>query len=261
MPIIKPTRHSAPVFYPKTDYTIVKYLDLTKYISLLQKKSLFFCRLDKLEDQFEGTTAKPNFESRVNYHKYLRDVENYFTVEVTDEDIIKTVKEQYEHEKKLKAINCVNCWNKKEQESAALWKIYSDFSKGIMIKSSISRLKRSLANAKEEIKLSEIHYLDYDNEPMPDGNTMYPLIHKHNAYSYEDEVRLINQVNQDGWIHDWSKEEVFEGIFIETNINYLIREIIISPYSPRWFFDIVQDLSKKYGLEKQIKKSTLSLEK
>ena len=65
MPIIKPTKITAPVFYPKTDYAIVKYLDLTKYISLLQRQSLFFCRLDKLEDKFEGTTEKANFDYRV----------------------------------------------------------------------------------------------------------------------------------------------------------------------------------------------------
>ena len=57
MPIIKPTEFSAPVFFPKNDYSIVKYLDLTKFVSLLHKQSLFFCRLDKLEDKFEGTTA------------------------------------------------------------------------------------------------------------------------------------------------------------------------------------------------------------
>jgi len=44
---------------------------------------------------------------------------------------------------------------------------------------------------------------------------MFPLIHKHTAYHYEDEVRLI------------------------------------SPDSPKLFFKMVQDLTNKYNLDKQ----------
>lgn len=259
MPIIEPTRFTAPVFYPTSDYTIVKYIDLTKFISLLHKQSLFFCRLDKLEDQFEGTTAKPNFDSRVKWFQQMQD-SGLLKTPMSEETIIKKVLEQYEFEKKLKSINCVNCWNKKNNESAALWKIYSDFSKGIMIKSSISKLSKSLEKQEEKIQLSEIKYIDYNKEKMPDGNTMYPLIHKQTAYSYEDEVRLIYEIKtENGWVHDWTKEEVEEGIYIKTDLNELIEEIIVGPYSPKWFFKLIQDISNKYGLKKAINKSDLSI--
>ena len=259
MAIIRPTTQTAPVFYPQSDYIIVKYLDLTRFISLIQRKTLFFCRLDKLEDKFEGTTAKLNFDLRIDNYHYLRDA-GFFQVIVSDEEIVKKVKEQYEFEKKKKAINCVNCWNKKNTESAALWKIYSDFSKGIMIKSSISRLIKAWENTKEEISLSEIKYIDYSHELMPDGNSMYPLIHKQIAYSYEEEVRLIYEiVPESGWDYDWTKEEVMEGLYIKANLSELIEEIILSPYSPKWFFKLVQDLSEKYELNKVISKSQLSI--
>lgn len=259
MPIIKPSINSAPVFYPKADYTIVKYIDLTKFISLLYNQSLFFCRLDKLEDQFEGTTAKANFDVRVKYRQQLRET-GFFTVPMTDETIIKDVTEEFKSEKKLKAINCVNCWNKKNEESAALWKIYSDFSKGIMIKSSISRLKKSLEKEQEEIQLSEIHYLNYKKEIMPDGNIMYPFIHKQMAYSYEDEVRLLYEIKtENSCEHHWTKEEVLEGVYIKCDLNELIEEIVIGPYSQKWFFKLVQDISNKYGLKKTISKSDFSI--
>ncbi len=128
-----------------------------------------------------------------------------------------------------------------------------------MIKSSISRLENALQLTEEEIKLSEVRYIDYEKEVMPDGNTMYPLIHKQTAYSYEDEVRLIHEVSQDGWIHDWTKEEIEEGIFINTDLNSLISEIVISPYSPKWFLKLIEELSKKYDLNKPIKESKLAI--
>ena len=259
MSIIKPTPSSAPVFYPKNDYTIVKYIDLTKFISLLHRESLFFCRLDKLEDQFEGTTAKANFDVRIRWYQQTN---HLLHQSLTHEEILKHVEELYEHERKLKALNCVNCWNKKNIESAALWKIYSDFSKGIMIKSSISRIEKALEETKEDIKLSEIRYIDYNNETMLDGNTMYPLIHKQTAYSYEDEVRLIYEVMPEfGWEYDWTKEEVQEGFYLKTDLNELIDEVVIGPYSPEWFLKLVQDIANKYGLNKLITKSQLSLNK
>ena len=127
-------KDSAPVKYPSEDAFLVKYLDLTKFISLLQKESLFFCRLDKLEDKFEGTTAKRNFENRVlverRMRKVMRTMSSYAMVEKTDpnneESIQQSVQEQYEFENNLKSITCVNCWNYGDVESAALWKIYSD---------------------------------------------------------------------------------------------------------------------------------------
>src|SRR5689334_4770628 len=125
MPIEIPTRGSVPVIFPASNYSIVKYLDLTRYISIIQQEALFFCRVDKLEDKFEGTTAKPNFQDRINWYKYMRDVEHFFTVPITDEDILKRVNEQYDYDKKIKSLMCVNCWNRKDEESAALWKIYA----------------------------------------------------------------------------------------------------------------------------------------
>ena len=258
MPVIKPTQQTAPVFYPPADYSIVKYMDLTKFVSLLFKKALFFCRVDKLEDQFEGTTSKVNFDLRVRQQTIMN---KQFNWSLSNDEILKRVKNLYEFEKKQKALNCVNCWNKKDNESAALWKIYSDFSKGIMIKSSIGRLIRALEIAKKDVSLSEIRYIDYDVDIMPDGNSSFPFLHKQKAYSYEDEVRLIyNIIPEEGLEYDWAIEEVQEGIYIEVDLAELIDEIVIGPYSPKWYTNIIQDIASKYGLNKAIVKSALSIE-
>ena len=128
-----------------------------------------------------------------------------------------------------------------------------------MIKSSISQLEKSFENTENEIQLTEIQYLDYKKEKMYDGNLNYPVLHKHTAYAYEDEVRLIFHINKPYWEVDWTKEEVEEGKYILTDVSLLIDEIIISPYSAKWFMDLIQDITQKYGLNKIISRSTLSL--
>lgn len=261
MPIIKPTKSTAPVFEPKDDYIIGKYMDTTKFISLLYKQALFFCRVDKLEDKFEGTSVQTNFNERIKGLESLR-ASGFFSFDMSDEDILKMIKEDEIFEEKQRAINCIDCWNKSENESAALWKIYSDFSKGIMIKSSISRLVKSFEKTQNEIQLSEVEYKLYKKEKLPYGNSNYPFLFKQKAYSYEDEIRLIYGINtEDGsdWKHDWSKEEVEEGIYIKTDLNELISEIVISPYSHQWYFDLILDVTKKYNLDKVVVKSEFSV--
>ena len=258
MSIIKPTNHTAPVFYPTSNYLIAKYMDLTKFSSLLSMKSLFFCRLDKLEDHFEGTTSKPNFERRKRLYQTLH-LRSPKIKKLSESEVNQNVKEHYEADEKLKALNCVCCWNKYESESAALWKIYSDFHKGIMIKSDINSLISAFENTEEELSLSEINYIDFNKDYMPDGNTMYPIIHKHKAYTFEEELRLIYTVKfEHGLTYDWSKEKIEHGKYIKLDLNELIKEIVVSPYAANWYIDLIQDISKKFGLDKEIKRSGLA---
>jgi hypothetical protein len=250
-------RDTAPVYFPNGNQIISKYIDVVKLLSLLSKNSLFFCRLDKLEDQFEGTVAKRNYEYRIGWYKetnYLMDKP------LTNNEIVAQVEEMYEYDKKVKEVYCICCWNKADKESAALWKIYSDFGKGIMIKSSVNNLIAAFKETPEEIRISEVKYLDYNKDLMKDGNTFFPLIHKQNAYDYEGEIRLIHSVDfpQIGKTFDWSKEEIQEGKLLCVDLNLLIDEIIIGPFSPKWMIDLIVDLTEKYGLKKPITKSKLS---
>lgn len=261
MPIIKPSNITAPVFYPKTDYNIAKYLDLTKFISLINEKALFFCRLDKLEDKFEGTGTAHSYEMWFRTFDDIRK-KGFLNVELTDADINKKVEEQLELQNKLKGLTCVSCWNRANKESAALWKIYSGFSNGFMIKSSIYKLIESFKSSNEEIQLSEINYLDYNKDHFPDLHKYYPFIHKRDAYSYEEEVRLIAIKNpESGYDYDWEKEKVQAGFYVSCDLNILIDEIVISPFSENWFYELVQDILTMYkmdDLKEKLRKSNLS---
>lgn len=255
MAIIK---DSAPVFLPKDNYTLSKYLDITKFISLLSTKSLFFCRLDKLEDQYEGLTAKRNYELRIEWYDQTN---KFLTTPLSDDQIINKVQEMYKYDKKIKEVNCVCCWNKAKDESIALWKIYSDYGKGIMIKTNISKLIDSLSSTDESIYLSEVNYIDYKKDIMQDGNSFFPIIHKQNQYNFENEVRLIHSVDfpQIGKFYPWDKEYITEGKLIKVDINLLIEQVVVGPFAPHWMISLIEDLMNKYGLNLPIKKSDILL--
>jgi hypothetical protein len=255
MPIEKPTNKTAPVYSPKENYSIVKYMDLAKFISLLQTESLFFCRLDKMEDKFEGTSPRLSIEQ---IKKIIRNLytEGHLKTSNIDESVSNHLSKRLEIEDKIKKLTCISCWNKNTTESYALWKIYSDINKGIMVTSSINNLIESFKSTPEKIKLSEIKYINHDTDYIPIDNTNFPIIHKNLAYSYEQELRLIYQVEaENGLIYNWKPEE--NGKYLKTNLNILIEEIVLSPYSPEWFYEIIEDLLFKYRIEKKIKYSKL----
>ncbi len=256
MPILSPDPPNAPVFYPKQEYNLSKYMDITKFISMLFKQSLFFCRVDKLEDKFEGTSHQTNFEERVRAVKQMQN-SGRLPTSWNDAKIRENQKGIETNEKLQRSLNCINCWNISNGESAALWKIYSNFSQGIMIQSSVLKLIGAFQNTEQELGMSEVQYALYNETTLPYGNSNYPFLYKQKAYNYEDEIRLLYSLTDkaENWQYDWTQEEVEEGVYIKVDLEKLIDKIVLSPYSPKWFFELITDITKRYGLYKPIEKS------
>lgn len=260
MPILEDDYSNAPVFFPDGDKKIAKYLDITRFLSMLTKSALFFCRVDKLEDKFEGTYTKATLKQRLNYLKGLTGTP-YPGFNITAEKTEENIQILQKNDEQQRALFCVNCWNKEEVESAALWKIYSDFNKGIMIESSVSKIKSAFIDTPETVQISEVEYISFKDDKIPWGNTNHPFLYKDHAYHFEEEIRLLHyKIPPEGWVYDWDNEEVNEGVYLKVNLQKLITRIVLSPYSPQWFFNLIKDITEKYSLEITIAKSRLAPE-
>lgn len=255
MPILEFTKHTPLIFEIKENLVVSKYVDIIKFISILQQESLFFCRVDKLEDRFEGTSPKANEDFFKEFYKSIQNIINTKEKDI-DAEVEKQLLWRKEIEEKFKKIACVCCWNKFSDESYAMWKIYSDMNKGIMIKSDIERLKMSFLKTPENIQLSDVRYTNREIMIEP-TNLNSPIIHKHIAYSFENEIRLIHQVNHNDFTYNWENEKNQNGENLKVDLNILIDEIILSPYSSDWFLEMVTDLLEKYNLNKKVRFSTL----
>ena len=240
MPVERFSDTSPRFFEPEETVELARYVDITKFLSLLKDEQLFFCRLDNQEDKFEGTFPKISKKEFGDFYRNLSDT-GFFNNPMTEEEIEKEINEDFEFRKKLKALYCVNCWNEFKGESYALWKIYSDLNQGIMIKSSFKRIINALKESKEKVYCSKVKYIDYDTDSIDIGNTMSPVVHKHKAYSYENEIRLIHEVSNIGW----ENEKYKNGIKVNVNLVKLIDEIVISPFPPEWFSDLIRDIRGK----------------
>lgn len=101
-----------------TDVILWKYMDFTKFVSILEDNALFFTRADKLGDPFEGSVPKTNISSR-----------HISNPDLSEKDMIMygLIMQQ------LPRFTLINCWHRSTHESEAMWKLYASVNGGVVI--------------------------------------------------------------------------------------------------------------------------------
>jgi len=227
-----------PVFEKPEDVNVQiwRYMDFTKFVSLLDKSALFFSRVDRLDDPFEGSYSKANIPLRPIVYD-------------TQENELKGLSELIQRARELFA---VNCWHLNDYESAAMWKLYLKSGGGIAIRSTFNRLKNCLMDETPDVYIGEVKYIDYERDFMGEGNVLSPLMYKRESFEHERELRAVVQVPSEN-----GKALFSDGLFISVDLDTLIDKIYLAPTSPKWLFELVESMTRKYGLDKEVIQSSL----
>jgi len=224
---------------PKNDSIIWRYLDFTKFVSLLDRKALFFTRADKLGDPFEGSHPKANIPLRAKIYKG----------EIPLEDI-------GEIYKLLREFTAVNCWHLSRHESAAMWRLYLKSNEGIAIQSTFKRLKDSIRDKKHDIFIGKVQYVDYEKERITD-DPMSSFLYKRKSFEHELELRAVIQELPPKGLSTRSKRPFDDGVSVPVDLNLLISKICLAPTSPKWLHELVESVTRKYQLYKEVCQSSL----
>lgn len=228
------TDYHSSFIKPPENTTIWRYMDFTRFVSLLEKRALFFSAMSILRDMDEhegtyNTATTENNERRLLIHHIGSGLLRAFG--------------------KLLA---VNCWHINENESVAMWDIYLKGSPGVAIQSTVQNLEKSFNNDALRPLIGKVHYLsENDLIPEPDGfNGLNAVLWKWKSYEYEHELRavLISRLE-----HLYK----YNGIYVPVDLNQLIQKIIISPKASSWFSELVSSVSAKYELDKKVTSSRL----
>jgi hypothetical protein len=243
-----------PVFIQPEDENIKvwRYMDFTKLISLIDSQCLYFTRVDKLNDPFEGSYPQLNVLGRMLLNKisspmprdqFLRENIN---VSKSNKDWVRFA--------------AVNCWHMNEDESAAMWSLYLKSNEGVAIQSTYTRLKKSIIDD-EDVYLGTVKYIDYKKESIKSNNTFARYVHKRKSFDHEREVRAMVSKFPPGNTdasYDISQETIHHGLNIKVDLKTLIENIYIAPTAPVWLADLIRDVIKKYGYEFNVKQSDLN---
>jgi len=270
-----------PIFEPelRDNSRLWRYMDFTKYVSMLSTRSLFFVRLDKLGDRWEGKYPKKQWTRLVEaakqarneiikqWERYIKNAQKVGNERAAQKFMeLKNFYESHppgypEFLKYQPSWTATNCWHEGEHESAAMWKLYLTSREGIAIESDFDRMEQSFANVQEDVFIGRVLYIDYDREDIPTSNMLYPLMTKRKSFEHEKEVRAViwrglqgaEQILNENAKAPWNDP----GELIPVNMDVLIRAVYVAPGSPEWFVDIVKNVTHKYGFEKPIEHSRI----
>lgn len=147
-----------------------RYMNLEKYISLVSKRQLFFCRADKFEDPFEGQLNQTTKLSLQEW--FMQEIPRENRTEAHNLQSKKQLNAYLAEIEKQKTKIFITSWHQKNCEDFAMWKIYSNWNTGIAIKSDYGKLKSSFEKNKESIYIGKIKYFDETKDLINPSNAL-----------------------------------------------------------------------------------------
>ena len=246
-----------PYEVPNCDTALWRYMNFTKYVSMLYTSSLYFSRADKLNDPFEGAKGYVKNKSKWDNHflsffaEVIKNPPDGTQSNLTKEQIKQQSQELFQQLEMLGKTSIkrvfVNCWHENKHESEAMWNLYSsNTGNAIAIKTTYCSLYESMGR-EPSIEIGRVKYIDFSKNFAGINNSFW---RKRKSFEHEREVRAV--------IHDLECKK--DHKLIPCDITTLIEEVRLSPVAPIWFLDIINDINTKYGFELEVIQSNLNEE-
>jgi hypothetical protein len=232
--------HPSFILPDDTNVKIWRYMDFTKFVALLDTKSLWFTRADRFEDPFEGSYPKMNIIARANIPG------------VTEEEkpiITKLVKGSSDVRRNWTHFVAINCWHMSEHESAAMWSLYLKSNEGIAIQSTYQKLRDAFSLADADVHIGKVTYIDYEHQVIENADILSPFLYKRASYEHEKELRAITVRLPDSGPKglDFAQETIDVGVQIPVNLPLLVQTVYVAPNAPGWLTDLIRSVLRTYG--------------
>lgn len=267
------------------DSKIQRYMDLPKFLQLLESSQIFLSKISSFDDKLEGglthldafllsgvaerldfmvNRALPGIRQMNSVEREEYQAENDRILSEIDTKKLITVFGEYSKRdysdifKRQKDWLDVCCWHQNEQESMAMWKIYGAATSAVCIETTVQSLADSVrANDGSKLYLSDVDYIDYKTEHFQKQHILSPYLHKSKFYLFEQEIRLI-KYNPDS---DLRSERTDLGSYLDVDLNRLIKVVRVSPEAPNWFFELIVGIVKnRYKLNVDVEHSRMKQE-
>lgn len=244
------------------DEMIWRYMDFDKFMSLLDRRALFFARSDKLGDRFEGSYPRRNIEELVEVPDCLPGVtqEDYDQLRAGNRDTIYL----------LRMAAFISCWHANSIESASMWESYLRGKNGVAIQTTVRRLKASMPQLRlpnkrpkarfepaprSKMEIGYVKYIDYEKVRISEDIIVAPIAHKRKYYEDERELRAI--IFDFGLLHeiikpDFDPTATRGGYYVTVNLATLLERVVTTPKAALWFEDLVRSQVRRYRLNPNI---------
>lgn len=264
---------------PDTDGKIWQYMELAEFVSMLNRKALFFVKASKLRDPYEGII--PQYSNMIRSKRENEEQKQYFqsvyeSNNGVNRKMAQTMADQFQMHRQLVLINP---WHYNEYESAAMWSLYSHENAGIAIQSTTRRLSECFKDNNEDIIwIGKVQYLDFSEDWMNEWKNLFQaFVTKRKSFEYEKEIRavtclpddnvsrhlLVNTATEESNAFSSRertvnpKELTDKGKYVSADLHMLVEKVYVAPYAEPWFEEVVESLLSKYDLDSVVIKSDL----
>lgn len=207
---------------PDDDVVLWRYIDLAKYLDLLQTAELHFTRADSMEDRWEGSYSPVNVAVRPAMWGEHFALVSAAKAQISDHARTHTY---------------LNCWYEGIDESYAMWRLYDPTGQGVAITTTTGDLRRSLTGP-EHVWGARVQYVNYTTTFIPERNMFSAFVYKRLSFKHESEYRLL------GAVFDQAAPPLFKREPVD--LEALIAAVYVSPDAPEWTARVVTDVTEHY---------------
>jgi hypothetical protein len=241
---------SHPTFVQPSDpgVKLWRYMDFTKFVSLLEQGAFFFSRADLLGDPYEGATTHFNRENAHKVYQFKNLDQVIANISITNEW--------------MRQWTFVSCWHMNEVESAAMWRLYAQTNEAVAVQTTFRKLADALPS---KVLMGQVRYINYEKDWLPEGNTYYAYTHKRHSFEHEREVRAIfsewptrPDVKDGHAVIDISANNPEGGRLVHVNLEGVLENVFVAPTAPAWFSSLVGSVMKRYELTTPLNTSSLA---
>lgn len=247
-----------------------RYMDFTKFISLIDSHCLYFTRADKFNDPFEGSLSKKTYDDRNEWHDKLKEKAALTLPQNIMDQYCQQLKSTGDITQRWRKFYAINCWHLNEHESDAMWQLYLKSDEGIAIQSTCRKLKESFCED-ENVYLGKVIYIDYEKDrienyydstkPNPSIISSFaPFMYKRKSFEHEKEVRalIFKSPEISGESLGDYLDTIDDGVEVKINVEHLVENIYVAPTAPDWFAALVKSVSNHYNFNFNIIRSKLN---
>jgi len=236
-----------PVFAqpPAEEATVWRYMELAKFVLLLEHNALYFPRADLLGDPHEGALPAANAAARGALISETEEKSGQEWIWAPGIDPAEPTKIHLSQ-------TFVSCWNLSDHEDTLLWYAYG---KGIAVRSTYAALRGSF-RCDEPVYIGCVRYIDYRSDSFPADNTFQAIVHKRRFFEGEHELRAVipgRTLNEETL--RWEPDPR-EGIYAAVNIEQLIHGVHVAP-GETTLREAVAAICNRFGLEAVAHQSSL----
>lgn len=223
-----------------TDTKLWRYIDLAKFVSLLDSGSLWLARSDTFKDQSEGRFPS---EMRVAIEKAYESFDN------KNDSLINSADDFQEY---LCRNAYVSCWHKNIDENMVMWELYGRDSNAVAVQTTVEKLESNISKIESGGLEFHLKNVQYSRAEDVKGKLNYsaPFFIKRPHFNFEQEVRVLLST----YSAIAPNKDTPLGVMVKLNVVEAIEKILVHPDSQDWFVKVVQSISAKYGLSAPVER-------